>query len=915
MRSILVLGAVLSCAFLAACDKAEDGADGSVGVLSLFDPVAANPSLCGGPAIPFPNNGLFSGFADPTLNIPNPSSAPFVTAANLTDGFSTTASIFTDVLGFVDYATAANAILIFEADASPRFLVPGVDFTVASSPAIATVSSSGAATGTCTAALVPLNLQPISQQRSRLLIEPLKPLNPSTTYIVGVTRGLKSRDGVAATPGEFFQILNSDTKICDLAGDAAGGPELDCTNAGAMVEAASRLGFPVLATLDTGGLNPAAPPTANEKLATLETARRSLLRPAVTALKSGHAALKGAALSDSDLVIAWPFTTQSVGKTLANLNATPFGVPRTLGVGSTGLNTAQASGGAVASYANLYAGTVSLPYFLHDPSAGLIGSAPAILATFFGADPAAPDVSATFLGQVPCGAFFTGATLPGGITAVPSVSTTLCYPRPVLRSDKSVPMLVSVPNASAPNAAGACGGRATFANTPAFSSATCLAPAGGWPVVIFQHGITRNRSDMIALAPTLAAAGFVVIAIDMPLHGLVDADAAANGCGASSTNALYAGSAERTFGVDYVSNTTGAAGADGHIDCSGTHMVNLSSLITSRDNLRQAESDILHLAKSVNGLNFDADTGTDDIAETNLRFAGQSLGAIVGTTVMGVDVGASDATVAVPLQTDGSDELFAAASLNVPGGGLGKLLDASASFGPRIAAGLAASGIFEGSDTYETFVRFAQHLIDPADPINYAEAANRNHPLHVTEVIGDAVVPNNAGSTCPAVGALPALKTVASTNDPPGTATPPAIGSGVFLAQLGATSSASSALLALCPPLVLPASPPLAAITYQDETLITGYLSGTDALVDVMGITATYTMGSAPFASQTATAGDAVVVFGPTTAEHGTLLTPDSSAVAGADATFAAATCAQQKQTATFLASNGALLPIGGSCP
>src|SRR5258706_13617033 len=86
---------------LAACSKAEDGSNGSVGLYSLFDPVAANPSLCGSPAIPFPNNALFSGTTDATLNIPNPSAAPFVTAANLTDGYSTTASAFTDVLGAV----------------------------------------------------------------------------------------------------------------------------------------------------------------------------------------------------------------------------------------------------------------------------------------------------------------------------------------------------------------------------------------------------------------------------------------------------------------------------------------------------------------------------------------------------------------------------------------------------------------------------------------------------------------------------------------------------------------------------------------------------------------------------------------------------------------------------------------------
>ncbi|MBI3171525.1 MAG: hypothetical protein HYZ32_02910, partial [Hydrocarboniphaga effusa] len=373
----------------------------------------------------------------------------------------------------------------------------------------------------------------------------------------------------------------------------------------------------------------------------------------------------------------------------------------------------------------------------------------------------------------------------------------------MLRTDETVPLLVTVPNASAPNAGGSCGGRGTIAGTGA--SETCVAPTGGWPVVIFQHGITRNRTDMLALAPTLAAAGFMVVAIDLPLHGL------------PVGNPLRINGLERTFDLDLVNNSTSAPGPDGTADPSGTHFVNLSSLITSRDNLRQGASDLIHLAKSVNNINLDGDTNTDEVNEAQLRFVGQSLGAIVGTVALGVN-------------TD-----IQAASLHVPGGGLGKLLDASATFGPRIAAGLAASFVYEGTDTYETFNRFAQHLTDPGDPINYAAAANVNHAIHLVEVIGDAVVPNSAGSTGPAV--LPAgITATAATVDAAGTA--------------AASGVAGAALVAACPALVLPADPPLAAITYQDETVIGGFLSGTDPLIRIMGLTTTVPMGNMPFAAQ-----------------------------------------------------------------
>jgi hypothetical protein len=328
---------------------------------------------------------LFSGFADPTLNIPNPSAAPFVTAANLTDGFSTTASIFTDVLGEVDFATAPDAIFIFEADASPRFLQYGVDFTVQPSIATAQFSGTGHAAGTCPG-ISPATFLPISQQRSRLLIEPLKPLNPSTTYIVAVTNDLLSTDGIPTGTADYFRAANSTAKLCDINDSDPDATILDCNSALAPDSAAARLNMPFLGTVVMS-----APPTsAVVKLTTLETLRSALVRPTVMGIQAANPAL-----TDDRLVIAWSFTTQSTTKTLQNINDTPFAVPRALGVATTGFNTNEANA-ALSNFANIYAGTVSLPYFLNIPADGLIGPLPAILATSFAADQAAPDLAATF---------------------------------------------------------------------------------------------------------------------------------------------------------------------------------------------------------------------------------------------------------------------------------------------------------------------------------------------------------------------------------------------------------------------------------------------------------------------------------------------------------------------------------------
>jgi hypothetical protein len=51
---------------------------------------------------------------------------------------------------------------------------------------------------------------------------------------------------------------------------------------------------------------------------------------------------------------------------------------------------------------------------------------------------------------------------------------------------------------------------------------SCPAPASALkcaPLVVFQHGLGRSKSDVFAIANTLAAAGMVVAAIDAPLHG------------------------------------------------------------------------------------------------------------------------------------------------------------------------------------------------------------------------------------------------------------------------------------------------------------------------------------------------------------------------------------------------------------
>src|SRR6202035_363738 len=255
------------------------------------------------------------------------------------------------------------------------------------------------------------------------------------------------------------------------------------------------------------------------------------------------------------------------------------------------------------------------------------------------------------------------------------------------------------------------------------------------PLPIFQHGITRNREDMFAVADSFADHGFVVVAIDLPLHGITSQTDPLYAAGA---NPLYAGlglpasgSIERTFDLDVVNNTTLAPGPDGLIDPSGASFINLTSLLTARDNLRESVADLITLARSLPHLTLGAAGSVNPAA---IHYLGHSLGGIVGGTFMGV----------IPAAQVGT------ATLAMPGGEVAQLLRDSPTFAPVINAGLAASGLQQGTTLYEQFFRDAQTVVDAGDPINFIALAATQHPIHVIQVVGsatslpDQVVPNSA---------------------------------------------------------------------------------------------------------------------------------------------------------------------------
>ena len=340
--------------------------------------------------------------------------------------------------------------------------------------------------------------------------------------------------------------------------------------------------------------------------------------------------------------------------------------PRPLQLVATGLNTAAVGTGT--GLADIYAGTLQIPYY---------STAPTL-------------VPAVVLSSVWAG--------------VNGTPLTRYNPTPVPTQTLTIPVLATLPSQQ-------------------------TQPEGGWPAVIFQHVISLDRTVMLLIADSLAARGFAVFAIDLPLHGITDTD-----------HPFYSDGRERTFNVDLVDNANLAPGADGLIDPSGTHVISLSSPLTTRDNSRQGISDLMHLTASIPTLDLDSD-GQTDFDARQMYFIGMSLGGIVGTPFLGINSGA-----------------LRAAALTVAAGGLARLFEASPIFGPIFRAGLAAVGLLPDTPQYEAFWRLAQQAWDPIDPINYAAAAADGLPLLMHEVIGDATVVNSvAGAPLSGTEALAAI--------------------------------------------------------------------------------------------------------------------------------------------------------------
>ena len=214
------------------------------------------------------------------------------------------------------------------------------------------------------------------------------------------------------------------------------------------------------------------------------------------------------------------------------------------------------------------------------------------------------------------------------------------------------------------------------------------APAGGYPLVIYQHGITSQKETVLALAQALTSKGFAVVAIDLPMHGAL----------APSSLQIQAGDSAAT-------KSAKQAGW-------GQAFMAVGAPLATRTNIQQGAFDLDRLELTARFGGFLA-LGAAAPSMTNLHFVGISLGSIVGAYYL-----AGNTTLALSglpySQTTLNNDMKG--FLSVPGARTAYLIQASPAFGATIDAGLAAVGIAKGTPTYHQFFQTTQTVVDTTDP-------------------------------------------------------------------------------------------------------------------------------------------------------------------------------------------------------
>ncbi len=380
-RQHFLLVASLSAAFVGCADGVEEEA-----VHAVYSPSTGN--------IPVPNDLLYSGSQDATLNIPvaDPSdlSDPQV-AINTLEGWSTVAPFN---LGFSDEVEASSAI----PGETLRIFEVTVDTTAA--PVGGPVTG---IVGEVTAFEV--GYAPGDSSESTLQIRPTQPLKPNTVYMVVATTGIRDDDGRRIVRDLEYNIFAADGIFYDPTS-----PDFDPADASA---------------------------------AQLEFLIESMLFAAT-----------GAGIDRSEVVVSYTFTTQSIGLGAGSSAAIALGAEAAIvgqlqAAADAGLSPVNpAAQGWVGPEVDLASWTLADngPFFDtgEDTTFGLASVFVGSMDVPYYSDPLGP-LNPT--GEQPWAARFGWPNLDAqGAFAGFTFNLTQFNPLPQVRSTERIPVLVTIPN-------------------------------------------------------------------------------------------------------------------------------------------------------------------------------------------------------------------------------------------------------------------------------------------------------------------------------------------------------------------------------------------------------------------------------------------------------------------------------------
>ncbi|MCR3911250.1 lipase [Aeromonas hydrophila] len=738
MKKKLIYAAVVS-AMLAGCGGSDDNKGDTSSYLDylLTGSNAVRPSALAARA----SDGTLK-FSTETADLSNP-----VSAMSTLDGWSTTQAIQIVPVTSSGIQVQAPAAAEFAASVAPLYLLElsfdsaalrpngvkkvltyGVDFVVA------------AAAG-------------------KLNLVPLKPLNPSSYYMIVATDSLKDSSGNAVKAGNDYgnyknnvgsnaqeQTINGLIALQEGLFKAATGVSTDHVIFSDWFGTQS--GADVLVAVKGAAASVLKSPTLDAAALWKQDAKGNTSLPGTYTLS----------VTGSNAFLTQLDAEQFLPQEQKDAIATAFGPGAPLN--------------PIAQATKVYTGTVKLPYFLASPAtagswdkaktqswhgaipslyaianalkasdseviAGLVGAGvdPALLATLI----ADPTRQAELLAEA---SKLIGVTLTSGGKPLDAEQNIGRFnPLPMLEEVQSVPMRI-------------------FAKD-ALNTIT--------DVIIYQHGVTSVKENAYALALGQIYAGMqagkkvALVVIDHPLHG------------------------ERGFALSGSMATVTTSD-------NPTPYLNLSYLTVARDNLKQSVADLLGLRLAVGLANAKGAIGT--AGSLKVHFLGHSLGAISGTNLLAVanqPIGNAQADALFKFDTGG---------LAMPGGGIAPLLLNSPTFGPTIKMGVLTSGSAElkagftayapncktavptcfvneflpslsttqqaaAASTLQSYSFAAQSVLDSADPINLSRGIQSSFPLFATEIVGDGalslsdqVIPNSIASA-PLGGTEPLFKVLA----------------------------------------------------------------------------------------------------------------------------------------------------------